>query len=71
MKLAGCLLLLSGALITAAALVLLPGFAMRSSFTAAGLAVELLGLGSMARAHMLREREAAKLGGHTHLRSYR
>jgi hypothetical protein len=71
LKLAGCLLLLSGALIVVVALALLPGFAMRSSFAGAGIAVELLGLGAMARGHMLGERGAAKAGAHTPLRSYR
>jgi hypothetical protein len=71
LKLAGCLLLLSGALIVVAALALLPGFALRSAFAAAGVAVELLGLGAMARGHMLRERATAKLGAHAPLRSYR
>ena len=64
-------MLLSGALIVAVALALLPGFAMRSSFAGAGIAVELLGLGTMARGHMLGERGAAKAGAHTPLRSYR
>jgi hypothetical protein len=71
LKLAGCLLLLSGALIVVAALALLPGFAMRSVFTAAGVVVELLGLGAMARGHMLGEKAAAKLGASTQMRSYR
>ena len=71
MKLAGCLLLLSGALIVVAALALLPGLAMRGVFTAAGLAVELLGLGAMARGHMLGEKAAAKLGANPQMRSYR
>ncbi|HEX4651838.1 MAG TPA: hypothetical protein VH250_10100 [Granulicella sp.] len=64
-------MLLSGALIVVAALALLPGLAMRGVFTAAGLAVELLGLGAMARGHMLGEKSAAKLGAHSQMRSYR
>jgi hypothetical protein len=71
LKLAGCLLLLSGALIVVTALAMLPGFAMRSWFAVAGIAVELLGLGAMARGHMLDERGAAKAGAHTPFREYR
>jgi hypothetical protein len=71
LKLAGCLLLLSGALIVVAALALLPGFALRCGFAGAGLAVELLGLGAMARGHMVGEKAAAKLGTNSPLRSYR
>jgi hypothetical protein len=33
--------------------------------------VELLGLGAMARGHMLGEKAAAKLGASTQMRSYR
>ena len=71
MKLAGYLLLLSGALIVVAALVLLPSFATRCAFVAAGFAVELLGVGAMARGHMLRERSMVKAAAHSALRSYR
>lgn len=44
MRLVGCLLLLSGFALVLAALVMLPGFVERLSFTGAGFAVELLGL---------------------------
>ncbi|HWZ52842.1 MAG TPA: hypothetical protein VNW54_15390 [Granulicella sp.] len=64
-------MLLSGALIVVTALAMLPGFAMRSWFGVAGIAVELLGLGAMARGHMLEERGAAKAGAHTPFREYR
>jgi hypothetical protein len=71
LKLAGYLLLLSGALIVVAALVLLPGFAMRCAFVGAGFVVELLGVGAMARGHMLRERSILKAAAHSAVRSYR
>lgn len=44
MRLVGCLLLLSGFALVLAALAMLPGFVERLAFTAAGFAVELLGL---------------------------
>ena len=51
MKLSGFLLLFSGGSIVVAALRLLHGGAL-SVFVLAGLAVELLGLGLVARAHL-------------------
>jgi low temperature requirement protein LtrA len=44
LRLIGCVLLLSGFFLVAAALVLLPGFGLRLGFTAAGLGVEVLGI---------------------------
>ncbi len=48
LKWIGCLLLLSGWMIVATALLLLTGLAQRFSFIAAGLLVELLGLALLA-----------------------
>jgi hypothetical protein len=45
LRLIGCLLLVSGFLVVVAALVLLPRFGLRLAFTAAGLGVEVLGIG--------------------------
>lgn len=61
MKLAGCLLLLSGWTIVLVALVLLPGFAARAAFIAAGFAVEILGLGLIARGQIAEHRESQAL----------
>ncbi len=61
MKLAGCLLLFSGWIIVLAALVLLPGLGLRAAFIAAGLAVEILGLGLIARGQVDMERKAQAL----------
>ncbi len=69
MKLAGCLLLLSGALIVVAALALLPAFVPRLGFILAGVAVELLGLGILARTHLLTEKARARTGS-VHIRSH-
>jgi len=74
LKLAGCLLLVSGALITVAALALLPGFGVRCGFVAAGICVELLGLGALARGHLIEEQAAGHLRDQSmppHLASYR
>ncbi|HWB32033.1 MAG TPA: hypothetical protein VG714_02550 [Acidobacteriaceae bacterium] len=51
MRLAGCLLLLSGFLVVAIALVLLPELGVRFVFIAAGLAVECLGVWLLTQAH--------------------
>ncbi len=61
MKLAGCLLLLSGWMIVLVALVLLPGFAARAAFIASGIAVEILGLALIARGQVNEERQAEAL----------
>lgn len=69
MKLAGCLLLFSGALIVVAALALLPGLAARCSFVGAGMVVEVVGLGVLARGHRSAERAVVRAGAGTHVRS--
>jgi len=61
LKFAGCLLLLSGWMIVLVALVLLPGFAARAGFIAAGLAVEIIGLGLIARGQVNEQRQAQAL----------
>lgn len=71
MKVAGCLLLVSGAGIVLATLVLLPGLGMRSAFVAAGAVVELIGLGALARGHMLGERAASRAGANGQMRGAR
>jgi hypothetical protein len=53
MKLLGFLLLLAGWLIVLTAIVLLPGVAARAAFAMSGVAVEVLGLALVARAHLL------------------
>jgi hypothetical protein len=57
LRLVGCLLLLSGFFIVLAALVLLTAFPQRLAFTAAGLAVEALGLGILTQGHKPVEKE--------------
>ncbi len=49
MKWIGCLLLVSGWMIVATALLLLAGLGQRFAFVAAGLLVECLGLGLLAQ----------------------
>ncbi len=61
MKLAGCLLLISGWLIVLAALVMLPEFAMRAAFVIAGIAVEIIGLGLIARGQVNEQRQEQAL----------
>jgi hypothetical protein len=56
LKLIGCLLLLSGWLIVLAALVMLPGFAQRAAFIAAGIGVEILGLVLLTRSYTAMQR---------------
>ena len=51
MRLIGCLLLLSGFFLVLAALVLMPSFAARLAFVAAGLGVEILGIGLLTQAN--------------------
>lgn len=53
MKLLGFVLLLAGWLIVLAAIVLLPSAAVRAAFAISGIAVEILGFGLVARAHLL------------------
>lgn len=57
MRLVGCLLLPSGFFLVLAALVLLPAQAMRFAFVAAGLGVEVLGVGLLTRAYTLAQKE--------------
>jgi hypothetical protein len=57
LRLAGCLLLLSGFFIVLAALVLLTAFPPRLAFTVAGLAVEALGLALLTQGHKPVEKE--------------
>jgi hypothetical protein len=52
MKLVGFLLMPAGWVIVLAAIALLPPVSARAAFLLAGLAVELLGLGLVVRAHM-------------------
>lgn len=61
MKLAGCLLLLSGWMIVLVALVLLPGFAARAAFIGAGVAVEIVGLGLIGRGQVTEQKQAQAL----------
>jgi hypothetical protein len=61
LKFAGCLLLISGWMIVLATLVLLPSFALRAAFIASGIAVEILGLGLIARGQVNEERQAQAL----------
>ena len=56
MKLIGCMLLLSGWLIVLAALVMLPDFAQRAAFIAAGIGVEILGLVLLMRSYTAMQR---------------
>jgi len=60
-KIAGFLLLLSGWILVAAALMLLPSLPARTAFVLAALAVEILGLVLVARAHL-----PAKAEPHAH-----
>jgi hypothetical protein len=57
LRLVGCLLLPSGFFVVLSALVLLPTPAMRFAFVAAGLGVEILGVGLLTRAYTLMQRE--------------
>lgn len=52
MKLFGFLLLLAGWIIVLTAIVLLASMAARASFVIAGMLVEILGFGVVARAHL-------------------
>ncbi len=61
MKLAGCLLLISGWLIVLVALVLLPVFAIRAAFILAGFAVEILGLGLLGRGQVMEQKREQAL----------
>ncbi len=61
LKLAGCLLLISGWLIVLAALAMLPEFAMRTAFVVAGMAVEIIGLGLIARGQVNEQRQEQAL----------
>jgi len=61
LKLAGCLLLISGWLIVLAALAMLPDFTMRAAFVVSGLAVEILGLGLIARGQVTEQRREQAL----------
>jgi hypothetical protein len=58
LKLIGCLLLLSGWFLVLAALVMLPAFAPRAAFIAAGIGVEVLGLILLMRAYTTMQRIA-------------
>ena len=51
MRLVGCLLLLSGFVLVLAALVLLASLGQRFAFVAAGLGVEVIGVGLLTRAN--------------------
>ena len=57
MRLVGCLLLLSGFFLVLAALVMFPAPQMRFAFVAAGLGVEVLGVGLLTRAYTLAQKE--------------
>ena len=58
MKFAAVMLLLGGWIILLAAVVLLPSPAPRAAFALAGIAVEILGLAILFRAHSVLHREA-------------
>jgi hypothetical protein len=51
LRLIGCLLLLSGFFLVLAALVLMPSLPARAAFIAAGLGVEILGVGLLTQAY--------------------
>ena len=51
MRLVGCLLLLSGFVLSVVALALLASLGQRFAFVGAGLGVEALGVGLLTRAH--------------------
>lgn len=53
MKPFGFLLLLAGWLIVLTAIALLPGAAARAAFVLSGVAIEILGLALVVRAHLL------------------
>lgn len=57
MRLIGCLLLLSGFFLALAALVLMPSFPARMAFVAAGLGVEVLGVGLLTQAYKSEAKE--------------
>jgi hypothetical protein len=59
MRLAGLLLLVAGWAIVLAAFLMLGAMAARAAFVAAGVAIELLGLGLLARSHVT-PREAGR-----------
>jgi hypothetical protein len=57
LRLIGCVLLVSGFFLVVAALVLLPGFSLRLAFTAAGLGVEVLGIGLLTQGYKSMQKE--------------
>jgi uncharacterized membrane protein HdeD (DUF308 family) len=57
LRLVGCLLLVSGFFLVLAALVLFAAPNMRLAFVAAGLGVEVLGVGLLTRAYTLMQKE--------------
>jgi hypothetical protein len=57
LRLIGCLLLLSGFFIALAALVLMLSIQMRLGFVAAGLGVEVLGMGLLTQAYKAATKE--------------
>jgi hypothetical protein len=57
LRLIGCLLLLSGFFLALAALVLMPSFAGRLAFVAAGLGVEVLGVWILTQAYKAEQKE--------------
>jgi low temperature requirement protein LtrA len=57
LRLIGCVLLVSGFFLVVAALVLLPGFGLRLAFTAAGLGVEVLGIGLLTQGYKPTQKE--------------
>ena len=57
LRLIGCLLLLSGFFIAIAALVVMTSFQMRMVFVAAGLGVEVLGVGLLTQAYKSAKKE--------------
>jgi len=60
MKLAGLMLLVSGWIIVVAAIALLQTVTAQGGFLVAGMAVELLGLIVVFRAHLIRRRGAER-----------
>ena len=57
MRLIGCLLLLSGFFVVAAAMVLMSSFPTRMGFVVAGVGVEALGLGLLMNAYKSLQKE--------------
>lgn len=58
MRLAACLLLVSGFVVAVAALILLPALGLRFAFVASGLALECVGIWLLTQAHRALHKDA-------------